>query len=104
MCPDKVRCNDDSRGTHGIGVWYDGHYRDQLDQYFATPHREVPSQRTLCLCLAGIQSARRATHALHNANLWRKHGQCPAAPETVVSKYCRAGSTSVSPPPQNDMN
>ncbi len=53
---------------------------------FGSPHCEVPSRRTLCLCLADIQGARRATRqwtaAGSTAATWsRRTGAqyCPAA-------------------------
>lgn len=105
MCPDRVRCNDDLRDIHGLGALYDGRCRDQLVQYFATPHSEGP-QPADALPLLGGDSVRAAgdIEALHDAESRRNHRRCPAEPEAVVSKHCKIGIKGESPPPQNDMN
>lgn len=58
MCPDQVQCNDDTRGIHGIVVLYDGHYRDQLDQYCDSAQRSP--QPADALPLLGGNSERAA--------------------------------------------
>ena len=60
---------------------------------------KVPSQRTLCVRLAGIQRARRATCRLctvQRAEGRRNRGHCPAAESLFVSEQSKMGTKGVS--------